>query len=236
MNTGMKLAALTAMLALGAAGYAFAGSSEDDGPGFRPPFLHHGMRGMMGSRMGGPPMMMGMGHGSATMEEHGVIHQLLANHDRIQRAVTNLPDGVRTETTSDDPQVAEWIKTHVGKMTERVAAGDDPGLPIESHELHSIFRNKDKVRTTVETIDKGVVVTQTSIDAAVVAALQEHAKQVSELVKGGMAAVHTAMMANAGRAMGPGMMSGMMGHGMMFGGGGMHQRMMRGGGMMAPAE
>ena len=232
MNTRMKLTALTAVLALGAAGYAFAGSPEDDGPGFRPPFLHHGMRGMMG----GPQMMMGMGHGSATMEEHGVIHQLLANHDRIQRAVTNLPDGVRTETTSDDPQVAEWIKTHVGKMTERVAAGDDPGLPIESPELHSIFRNKDKVRTTVETVDKGAVVTQTSTDPAVVAALQEHAKQVSEFVKGGMATVHTAMMANAGRAMGPGMMGGMMGHGMMFGGGGMHQRMMRGGGMMTPAE
>ena len=117
-------------------------------------------------------------------------------------------------------------------MSQRVAAGDDPALPIESDALHSIFRNKDKVSTKIDTAEKGVVVTETSTDAATVTALQEHAAQVTEFVKGGMAAVHTAMMANAGRSMGPGMMRGMMAHGMMFGGGGMHQRMMRGRGMM----
>ena len=110
MNTGKKLATLAAVLALGVGGYAFADSSEDAGPGFGPPFLQHGMGGMIGPRMGGPGMMMGMGRGSATMEQHGIIHQLLANHDRVRRTVTNLPDGIRTETTSDDPRVAEWIK------------------------------------------------------------------------------------------------------------------------------
>jgi hypothetical protein len=227
MNTRTKLTALATVLALGVGGYAFADSSAYVGPNFGPPHVGR----IMGAGMGHPPMM-GMGNGSASSEELGVIHQLIANHDKIRRTVTNLADGIRTETTSDDPKVADWIKTHVGKMGERVAAGDDPGLPMESSALHSIFRNKDKVQTKIETIDKGVVVTQTSTDAAVVAALQEHAKQVSEFVKGGMAAVHTAMMANAGRTMGPGMMHGMMGRGMMFGGGGMHQRMMRGGGMM----
>ena len=216
MKTKTILIAFTAIAALGAAGYAFANS--DVGPHFGPPHIGR----MMGGGMRHPPMM--GGRASATMDEMGTIHQLFANHDKIRRSVTSLPDGIRTETTSDDPQVAEWIKTHVGKMGERVAAGDDPELPIESPALHSIFRNKDKVHTTIEKTDKGVIVTQTSNDAAVVADLQEHAKQVSEFVKGGMAALHTAMMGNAGRTMGPGMM----GHGMRFGEGGMHQRMMRG--------
>src|SRR5687767_9324060 len=44
------------------------------------------------------PGMMGMGHGSSTMAEMGVIHQLVVNHDRIKRTVTNLADGIRTVT------------------------------------------------------------------------------------------------------------------------------------------
>jgi hypothetical protein len=47
-------------------------------------------------------------------------------------------------------------------MGERVKAGDDPGLPIESPALRAIFRNKDKIDTRYETTEKGVTVMQTS--------------------------------------------------------------------------
>jgi hypothetical protein len=56
------------------------------------------------------------------------------------------------------------------------------------------LRNGDKVRTTVETGPKGVVVVQRSTDPETVAALQQHASEVSDLVQGGMAAMHSAMM------------------------------------------
>jgi len=220
MKTRTKFLAVSAVLALGVAGYAFTAASEEASPGFGP--MHGGMSRMMGSRMG--PAMMGMRHDSTTMKQIGVIHELIANHDRVRRVVTNLPDGIRTETTSDDPKVAEWIKTHVSEMGARVEAGDDPGLPIESEALHTIFRNKDKIRSSVETAANGVVVVQTSTDTATVAALQQHAAQVTEFVKGGMASVHTAMMQNMGSGMHGRMMGGgPMGPGMMFGGGGMHR-------------
>jgi hypothetical protein len=89
MKTRTKLLTFGAVLALGAAGYAFTTSSEEAGPGFGPPFMHGGMGQMMGHRMGAG--MMSMGHDSATMEQLGVIHELIANHDRIRRTVTNLP-------------------------------------------------------------------------------------------------------------------------------------------------
>ena len=125
----------------------------------------------------------------------------------------------RTVTESDDPQIAQLLKTHVADMMKRVAAGDDPGLPIESEALHTIFRDKDKVHISVEATASGVVVVQTSDDAKAVAALQEHAAQVSDFAAEGMRAVHTAMMKKMGGAMqggmiGPGM-HGMMGGGMM---------------------
>lgn len=226
------------IIAAFAGGWALAQSRPHGPGGFGPPF----MRGMGPSRMGpggmGPGMMrhmdgemgpgmrgagpgtMGMGpgmmggaHDSATMGQMRDIHALLASHDRIKRTVTNLPDGIRTVTESDDPQTAELIKTHVAEMGQRVKNGDDPGLPIESPALRSIFQNKDKIQTTYETTTSGIVVTQTSNDSKTVAVLQEHAAEVTDLVKDGMAALHTAMMRNNGGAMRGGMMHGPMMHG-----------------------
>jgi hypothetical protein len=209
---GLGAVALT--LAIGT--YAFKARSEE-ARDFGPPFMHRGM-GMIGAGMmhGGmmAPAMMGMASDPATMEQLRVIHALFINHDRIRRTVTNLPNGIRTSTESDDPQIAALLKTHVGDMMKRVGTGDDPELPIESDALHSIFRDKDKIRTSVETTASGVIVVQTSDDPKVVAELQEHAAQVTDFAREGMAAIHTAMMRKLGgrmpgRMIGPGMMGGM---------------------------
>ena len=174
-------------------------------PGHGPGGMHGmgpGMRGQMGSGM------MGMNHGSATASEHNDIRELFFNHDRINRTVTNLPNGIRTVTESDDPQVAEVIKKHVAEMGKRVDEGRDPGLPIESSALHSLFRDKDKITSTYEVTEKGIIVVQTSTDASVVKALQDHAAEVSDLAKRGMVAGHEAMMKNAGGMMHGPMMRG----------------------------
>jgi hypothetical protein len=159
-----------------------------------------GMHRMMGGPMSAHPMgnsgMMGMGHGSATPTEHSDIRDLFLNHDRIKRSVINLPDGIRTLTESDDPQLAKVIKDHVATMGSRVEEGRDPGLPIETDALHSIFRDKDKIKSTYEVTEKGMAVVQTSTDPKVVRELQEHAAQVSDLAARGMAAAHEATMGN----------------------------------------
>ncbi len=174
------------------------------GPGMRGS-MGPGMMGMGPGMMGMGPGMMGMNGGSATMDERGDIHDLLFNHDRIKRTVTNLPDGIRTVTESDDPEVAATIKKHVAEMGKRVEEGRDPGLPIESSALHSIFRDKDKIKTAYETTEKGIVVVQTSTDASAVKALQDHAAEVTDLAQRGMVAAHEAMMRNGGGMMGRGM-------------------------------
>jgi hypothetical protein len=218
------------LAAIIAGGWALA-QSRSHGPGSGPPFMR-GMApggmgpGMMMRHMGGedgsamqgmgPGMMrmdrgmMGVAHDAATMAQMRDIHALLGNHDRIKRTVTNLPDGIKTVTESDDPEIAALIKTHVAQMGERVKAGDDPGLPIESPALRAIFRGKDTINTTYETTEKGITVTQTSTDPRTVAVLQEHAAEVTGLVKGGMAALHAAIMRNHGGMMPGGMMHGPM--------------------------
>jgi hypothetical protein len=154
-------------------------------------------RGGMGMGAG----MMGMAHDSATMAQMRVIHELVLNNERITRTVTNLPNGIRTVTESNDPRLAQLIKEHVVTMDRRVSKADDPGLPMESPALHAIFRGHDKIRTTTDTTATGIVVVQTSSDSAIVVALQQHAAEVSDLVKRGMSAMHDAMMKNM-----PGMM------------------------------
>lgn len=158
-----------------------------------------GMRGQMGSGM------MGMMGGNATDGERTDLHDLFSNHDKIKRTVTNLPDGIRTATESDDPEVAATIQKHVAEMGKRVEEGRDPGLPIETPALHAIFRDKDKIKTTYETTEKGVIVVQTSTDATAVKALQDHAAEVTDLAQRGMVAAHEAMMKNGGGMMGRGM-------------------------------
>ena len=202
-------------------GWALA-QSVDHGPGGFGPGGMMGMHGRMGSGMHGQmgpgtqgqmgpgmrgqmgPGMMGMMGGNATTGERNDLHDLFSNHDKIKRTVTNLSDGIRTVTESDDPEVAATIKKHVAEMGKRVEEGRDPGLPIETPALHAIFQNKDKIKTAYKTTEKGVVVVQTSADATAVKALQDHAAEVSDLAQRGMIAAHEAMMKNGGGMMGRG--------------------------------
>ena len=148
-----------------------------------------------GMGMGQGCCMMGMARDSATMGQMQAIHQLVINHDRITRKVTNLPNGIRTVTESDDPELTQLLQGHVLQMFERIRAGDDPGLPMESPAVRLLFQEREKIRTNVKLTEKGIRIEQTSADTAVVAALQKHAAEVTDLVTRGRVAMHEAMMA-----------------------------------------
>jgi len=170
-------------------------------PGGMGPGMMHGMgpgtAGEFGGPMGGP-MAERMQHGDAAFRaDMSLVHEMLQNNDKIKRSVSNLPDGIRTVTESNDPQVAQAIKAHVASMEGRLKEGRifnlfSPTLPV-------LFANKDKIKTVVETMDKGSIVTQTSDDSTVVAALQAHAVEVSELARDGMAAMMRGARASMGR-------------------------------------
>lgn len=176
--------ALAAALGIGATVAVFAhpgGMGEGMGHGMGPGM----MRGMGPGMMRGP--MAGGMHDDAFRADMGLVHEMLDSHERIERKVTNLPNGIRTVTESDDAQVAQFIKAHVASMAKRLEEGREfnlfsPTIPV-------LFENKDRIRTAVEATEKGVIVTQTSDDAKTVAALQEHAAEVSELARDGMVAM-----------------------------------------------
>jgi hypothetical protein len=158
--------------------------------------LGPGMAGF-GPMMGPTAMLTKQDAGSAA--DMNLVHDLLFNNTKIKRSVTKLPDGIRTVTESDDPQVAQALKAHVASMSQRLQDGRE--FNIFSNTLPVLFDNRDKIVSKVETTEKGTVVTRTSTDAKVVAALQGHAAEVTELVQDGMVAMRRGMMSRM--AMGP---------------------------------
>jgi len=189
-----------------ASGVALA-QSHEMGPG-----MMHGM-----GMMRGMGMMHGMEHGDAagghrpmagmvgmlTRQDEGssadmdLVHEMLMNHAKIKRTVTNLPNGIKTVTESDDPKVAQTIKAHVASMSQRLKDGRE--FNIFSTTLPVLFENRDKIQSVVEVTEKGSVVTRTSTDPKVVSALQGHAAEVTELAQEGPVAMMRGMMSRMAR-------------------------------------
>jgi hypothetical protein len=133
-------------------------------------------------------------HGRDTT--HVEVHQLrelFVKHKAIQRSVVNLPNGIQTLTETDDVDVRESLVGHTAGMLARMESKRDPEVRIQSPTLKKLFLNADAIDTTLELTEKGVKVTQTSSREDVVALLQAHAAEVSDLVDRGMAAVHERM-------------------------------------------
>lgn len=172
------------------------------GHGFGPGRMSMGHGMMMGTGPGMGPGMMGMRGGNASATEMQELHEMLVNNERIERSVTNLPNGIRTLTESNDPEMTRILVSHVAGMIKRVEEGRNPRLAMQSPQLEVIFRNKDKIKTSFEPTQNGIAVTQTSDDAETVTALQKHAADVNDLVRRGMEAAHETMMRNMGGEMG----------------------------------
>jgi hypothetical protein len=195
-NTIPIAIAVAAALAFAAA--AVSAQSAGSGPGME---HDHGAAGH------GPMMRQGMGRGPVGMlttqdansaADMGVAMNLVHDNAKIRRTVMRLPDGIRTVTESDDAKIAQDIQAHVASMSGRLKDGRE--FNIFSTTLPVIFDNAKNIKSAVEFTDKGAIVTRTSTDPKVVAALQAHADEVTELVKEGPVAFHRGI--DARRAMG----------------------------------
>jgi len=122
------------------------------------------------------------------------LKTIFINHMKIDRVVENLPNGIRTVTESDDADLRESIVTHVAFMVTRLEEGRNPQVMIQSPTLNLLFDRYDEIDTVIEMTDLGIEVIQTSENSEVVALLQKHAAEVSDMSARGMAAVHERMM------------------------------------------
>jgi hypothetical protein len=180
-----------AVIALAGGFYAFSGHGAYAQ-------MHGGMHGHGADGTGHDMVNMpGLRGVDATPEESAELAVMFNNFPQITREVTNLPNGIRTITFSPDEEVMGVIVSHVVGMINRVEEGRDPQVFIQSPTLDILFERRESIQTDIEMTDAGIAVTQTSDDPEVVAALQTHAAEVTDMADRGMQAVHEAMMQRA---------------------------------------
>ena len=137
----------------------------------------------MGQRNGMPGMGGMMGGGQ--MKDMMPIHSLLMNHTQITRTVQDIPGGVRTVTTSKDPQLVQTLRTHVWAMKKRVTQDQ----PIRQRDplFRQLFLHFHEINLQVLDVPGGVQTTETSKNPQVTMLIRQHARRaVSEFVKYGM--------------------------------------------------
>jgi hypothetical protein len=179
--------------------FAATAATAQTGPEIHGTGNHHqGMGRTMGEGRGPVGMLTTRDENSAA--DMGVTMNLVHANTKIQRSVTRLPDGIKTITESVDAKTAQDIKAHVASMFNRLQEGKE--FNIFSTTLPVIFDNVKNIKTNIEFTKNGAIVTQTSLDPKVALALQAHADEVTELVKGGPTAFHQGIASRA--AMGPG--------------------------------
>lgn len=160
--------------------------------------MHGGMHGHGADGTGHDEVNMpGLRGLDATPEESQDLAVMFRNFPLIVREVTNLPDGIRTVTYSESPELMDVIISHVTDMITRVQEGRDPQVFIQSPTLDIFFERRDLLETEIEVTDEGIVVVQTSTDPELVEALHTHAAEVSDMAARGMQAVHEMMMQRA---------------------------------------
>jgi hypothetical protein len=113
-------------------------------------------------------------------------HALIAAHGDIERQVEELPNGIRTVTTTHNPELLPTLREHVTEMAAMIEGGGrirnwDPLFA-------TIFDHSDAITMEIEEIENGVVVTETSADPKVAALIRAHAYKVNEFVARGQEA------------------------------------------------
>jgi hypothetical protein len=123
------------------------------------------------------------GHDRAEMQN---AHFLVTHHDQLERSVEDIPNGVLTVTTTEDPELLEPLRKHVQEMSALLEAGGHVRMwdPL----FGEIFEHGESIQIEIEEIDGGVRVTETSEDEEVVKLIRAHARKIDQFIARGQEA------------------------------------------------
>lgn len=146
----------------------------------------------------------GRGRGSGAVasmgmsgEEHEAIWKLLDNRKDISRAVEELPNGVKTTTTSTIPELVAVIRSHARAMAGRLE--EDRPVRLWDPVFADVFAHAKEIQLSVTDIEGGVAVIETSDNPKVIPMIRAHAKAVSRFLAEGHAAVRPPWAGGRGR-------------------------------------
>lgn len=115
--------------------------------------------------------------------EMDTAHLLLNNYRKIQRSIEDIPGGVRTRTTTDDPELVPVLHRHVQEMVDLMASGDR--VRVWDPLFDELFDHADAIQLEVRTLENGVEVVETSQQETVVPLIRAHARKVDDFIQRG---------------------------------------------------
>ena len=116
-------------------------------------------------------------------EDQQIIRNLVQNHHLIERTHTNRDDGIDSHTWSENPQVSDWIKTHVAQMTARLEQGR--GIRLWDPVFQAVFDNFEHLTMKVTNTTNGVDVTELGDNDCSIGLAQAHANIIALFVQDG---------------------------------------------------
>lgn len=125
------------------------------------------------------------GHGSDAqhLADQALFGKLMAFHDQLERTTEVIPNGIRSRTTSANPDLAKTLQDHVVSMEKRFAGG----RAIRSWDplFAALFEYKDQIDMQYYNIKNGVEAVLTSDDPKVVELIQCHDQTLHNFVERG---------------------------------------------------
>ena len=129
----------------------------------------------------------GHGKGRGPGVEMRNAHTLVFNYKSFTRKVEEIEGGVRTTTTTTDPNMLATLRKHPKEMADRMKAGGHvrPWDPL----FAELGKYADEVDMKLRDVKNGIEVTSTSENPEVVKLIRAHAAKVNEFVSRGAAAM-----------------------------------------------
>jgi hypothetical protein len=126
-------------------------------------------------------------HGRGTDESHlrdqALFKQLLVDHKQLRRETERLPNGIRVQTTSENPDLARILREHVEGMKVRFGMG----RAIRSWDplFSALFEYRDQISMNYRVIDKGVEAELTAEDPKLIELIHCHDQTLHQFVDRG---------------------------------------------------
>jgi len=129
------------------------------------------------------------GHGGSDAEHQAHqtdITALLEGHTSLKRVTEHLPNGIRTCTTSDDPELARILLRHAEDMNARFAKG----RAIRSWDplFAMLFEQRDTIHVELIAREDGLCAELTCTDPALIPLIHAHDEALMRFVAEGRTA------------------------------------------------
>jgi len=129
-------------------------------------------------------------HGRGTDDRHlrdqALFKQLLTDHGQLRRETEPLPNGIRVQTTSDNPELVRILQEHVEGMKTRFGSG----RAIRSWDplFSALFEYRDQISMIYRNTANGVEAELTADDPKLIELIHCHDQTLHQFVDRGFEA------------------------------------------------